>query len=318
MSGEHIQNDGDDKNKFKLSKWDPAGGKPWITLGIFATRGGGKSFGLRDLLYKNRHRYHTVMVICPSEPMNNFYKTIIPDIFIYDELDEDAIDAVVAAFHRQEQLINNPPPWMGDDPNHPEKTLLVIMDDCMPAAKKFKEHPKIKEIYKAGRHSKIALYVVVQYITDLMCDCRPLLDIVIVLQQEGIKMKEKFRELLGGFERNEWNQVLDTYTDDFGCLVKDNQIKTTDVRKKYFWYKASPVPEDWKMNPDQWAFHKAHYFTGSSAKKVNWNDFVKKPMATINHDSLKTPTKGDKAKKDKNKPFDACLKLDEFGNLMDP
>ena len=290
-----------------LNKWNPVKIGLTNTLGIFAPRGSGKSFCIRDLLYKNQHRFKAVVIICPTEKVNKAYGSIIPDLFIYDELNQETLDAIVRFYDRQKELSENLPPWMETDE---DRSLLIIMDDCMASEKKYLNSLSIKDLYKNGRHYKFALWVVVQYFNDLTPDVRNNLDISIVLKVPNLSMQKKFFEFFGGFkDKNQFADVLKTYTDKYGALVKDTTTGSTDVEKMFFWYKADKTPDDFKMNPDQWAFHDYHYIRKETRqKKRDWNKFAEDPAAEMN------ARKGDAKKKQ----FKVLLKYDENGLPMDP
>jgi hypothetical protein len=265
-----------------LNKWNPRRIGLTNTLAIFAPRGSGKSFCIRDLLFKNQDRFKAVVVICPTEKINRAYGSIIPDIFIYDELNQATLDAITRFYERQEAINdpNNSPEWM----KTPEdRALLIIMDDCMASEKKILNSLTIKDLYKNGRHYKFALWVVVQYFNDLAPDLRANLDISIVLKVPNKVMQKKFLEFFGQFkDKDQFAEVLDTYTQKYGCLVKDTQENSSDLEKSFFWYKADKTPDDFKMNPDQWAFHNCHYLDNEKRKpKRNWDEIQKNPVSVF-------------------------------------
>jgi hypothetical protein len=268
-----------------LHKWNPRRIGLTNTLAIFAPRGSGKSFCIRDLLFKNQDRFKAVVVICPTEKINRAYGSIIPDIFIYDELNQATLEAILKFYERQEEINDpiNPPSWM----NTPEdRALLIIMDDCMASEKKILNSLTIKDLYKNGRHYKFALWVVVQYFNDLAPDLRANLDISLVLKVPNKVMQKKFFEFFGGFkDKDQFADVLNKYTQKYGCLVKDANSTDTSLDKLFFWYKADMTPDNFQMNPDQWAFHKYHYIDKSKRKtKRNWDEFSKNPVAGMNNE----------------------------------
>src|SRR5438309_1444349 len=133
----------------ELKKWDASSIKPFTTMAIFAPRSGGKSFLVRDILYKNQGKWPAIVVICPSEPVQNFYKNIIPDIFIFDELNADTIESIKNMYKRQTMSKKKLHPSMTKES---DMNLLIIMDDCMGQQKKYLNHLAVKDLYKMGRH----------------------------------------------------------------------------------------------------------------------------------------------------------------------
>lgn len=306
----------DEKREFHLDRWD-ADIKPWKTLAIFAPRGGGKSYCIRDLLYKNQHKFPSVIVICPSEKVNNFYKTIIPDAFIYDDLDADAIKAIDQAFARQKSLLKELPPWMS---SAEDATCLIIMDDCMASEKKYLNHLKVKELYKNGRHFKFALWVVVQYFNDLASDLRLNLDYSIILKSTDVKMQQKYLDFLGDENfgnKYDFAKIMKHYTDKFGCIIKDTTRGSNDFNKMFFKYKADPVPDNWKMNPDQWAFAACHYVDPDShVEKIDYEDTASIiAKCAANTTAVAVPAKGRSKKAEKSAII--IVDRDKDGEIID-
>jgi hypothetical protein len=311
---ESIENDGD-KKVYKLPLWDGNIG-PYNTVAFFASRNSGKSFAIRWLLYLNQHKFPLVIVICPSECTNHFYRHIIPDAFIFDSVDENTINMIKnIMYKRQQQIKDNPPPFLQGEYAH---NVLIIMDDCMTEPSKFLNHPIIKALYKMGRHFKIGLWVVVQYFNDLHASLRPNVDVSVILKTEDPKLQAKFQSLVGSIpDKYEFGQILNEATSDFGCLVKDS-------KRGIFWYKAQEI-KDWKMNPDQWNFSNVHYTGdayggGPEKKKIDWNkidrrSYMETPLFNDPIKSKKTTAAAAK-KIDKSKPFQLIIKEKETGTGM--
>jgi hypothetical protein len=314
-----TEGDGDDGMIDGLDAWVASGLNPWATLAIFAPRGSGKSFCLRYLLYQNKDKFPAIVVICPSEKANKFYQLIIPDLFIYDEFDESTLEAIRNIYERQTRLMGGLPSWMSSEY---DTTVLIIMDDCMTAEKSVRNSVLVKELYKQGRHFKFGLWVVVQYLNDLPPDLRLNLDYTIILGSAGKAMQYKFYDFLGGFDdKHQFAQVMKQYTNNFGCLVKDNKThNSTEILKTFFWYKAKVTPKDFKMNPDQWAYHHAHYLNpDAGGVKTNWEEWKSNPTVTGAGPGAGKPGKGVKpAKPDRSKPFKMLRHYDKDHNLMDP
>lgn len=301
-----------------LLKWEPVRIGLTNTLGIFAPRGSGKSFCIRSLLYENRYRFKAVVVICPTEPLNKSYQGIVPNLFIFDALDQATIDCIDNFYKRQTTIANGMPPWMHTDE---DRSLLIIMDDCMATEKKYLNHLKIKDLYKNGRHYKFALWVVVQYFNDLASDLRGNLDVAIVLKVPSMQMRRKFFEYFGGFEnKDDFADVLKFYTDNYGALVKDTgRGGSTEVKNQFFWYKADDVPKDFRMNEDQWLCHDFHYIGDDIAKeKMDWVKFALDPTAMVGKPAAPAgkPAKG--GKKERVSLFATLVKYDAKGKPVDP
>lgn len=295
-----------------LSPWECDKFKLHATLVIFASRGSGKSWFIRDLLYKNRHRYPAVVVICPSEPVQHFYKKFIPDLFIYDELDESTIDQLRKFYTRQQKIKNKRPPWMNQDPNREEDiTLLIIMDDFTESPPKILKHPLIKALYKKGRHFKIAVWACVQYFNDLDIGLRNNIDVLAMIGTFDLDLKKKFFKLIGGFsdlEFKDFDGILLEYTKDRGVLIKDNVRGKNTVQDTLFWYKAEETPE-FMHPPEQVAFASCHHVPSEEGEQ-DWDEFKKNPTGYVNGSEIEAVRPSKKAKA---RSFRFCTKLGKDG-----
>lgn len=218
------------KITLKLGQWDPV--KIGLTshLGIFGPGRMGKTFLIRDLLYKNHHRFSDVVVICPAPHAAEKYRKLSPHILVFCKLDGETLEAINDLYARQKILTAR-----GDG-----RKLLIILDSCISADKRYLNSPIIKQLYKD--RDTFALWVIVQYLNDLAPDCRNQLDIFIVLKTGTLTMQHKLYQFLNGGDFKDEKQfcaTLQKYTTNFGCLVKD----TTAAAENFFWYKADLVPE---------------------------------------------------------------------------
>lgn len=310
---EEIMEQQEQGRAFEIDKWDGEIG-PHQTVAFFASRGGGKSYCIRDLLYRNRHKFKTVIIICPSEFVNDDgYKEIIPDCFIFDELNEATVQMIHnLMFLRQKALKKKLAPWMKDIS---DINVLIIMDDCMTEPKKFLNGPVVKSLYKMGRHFKIGLWTVVQYFNDLHAELRPNVDISIILKTDNKKLQAKFQDFVGKFDNKyEFSQILTDTTENYGCFVKDS-------KRGIFWYKAGAPPKGWKMNPDQWNYHNAHYIgdayddnSDNQKPGIEWENVDRHAYLQSGNITPAKPassTKKEKPKVDKSKPFNIIIKKGE-------
>ena len=65
-------------------------------------------------------------------------------------------------------------------------------------------------------------------------------DFIFLLGEDFINNRKKLYEHYAGMfpTRELFDQVFMQVTDNYGCMVINNRLRTTDIRKKVFWYKA--------------------------------------------------------------------------------
>ena len=66
-------------------------------------------------------------------------------------------------------------------------------------------------------------------------------------------------DTLQRLDLKEFDQVFNQVTDNYGCMVLDNRIRSTDIHKKVFWFKSRATP-DFKVGiPQALKFHETHF-----------------------------------------------------------
>jgi hypothetical protein len=112
-----------------------------------------------------------------------------------------------------------------------------------------------------GRHWKIFFMLTMQYCMDLTPDLRANVDYVFILRENVIQNREKlYKSFFGIFPSFEmFNQVMNTCTENYECLVLDNTSKSNKIQDCVFWYKAK-MRQNFKIgSPTIWNFHKKNY-----------------------------------------------------------
>jgi hypothetical protein len=97
-------------------------------------------------------------------------------------------------------------------------------------------------------------------------DIRPVIrtniDGVFILREPNIRnrkiMYENYASIIPDFKL--FCDIMDQITNDFTALYIHNGSKSNDWRDCVFWYKATPIPENFKFGcQDYWDFHYARY-----------------------------------------------------------
>lgn len=229
-----------------LRKFDPSSIKDGRICVIIGKRGTGKTILGKDLLY---HQRHLASGICCSgtEDGNMFYQKFIPDLFVYNELDLAAIGRLVS---RQKDLCKK-------DIHDP---VFLVLDDCMYERNVFREK-LVRQIFYNGRHYGIATLLNMQYCLDLPPDLRTNIDYVFILRENIRANRERLWKSFGGIFHtfDQFNAVMDSVTEDYGCLVIDNTSKSNKIEDVAFWYKANPSRHFRMGSAALWRYHDAKY-----------------------------------------------------------
>tara|TARA_B100000900_G_C20553000_1_gene705566 strand:- start:605 stop:1447 length:843 start_codon:yes stop_codon:yes gene_type:complete len=214
-------------------KCDQAEGPVVVLIG---RRDTGKSFLVRDLLY-----YHQDIpigtVISGTEAGNGFFSAHVPKLFIHDEYNTGIIENILkrqkAALKqiKKEKEIRNK--------SNIDARAFVILDDCL-FDNKWTKEKMMRLLFMNGRHWKIMLIITMQYPLGIPPNLRTNIDYVFILREPYMANRKRIWENYAGmfptFES--FAQVMDQCTENYECLVINNNAKSNRLQDQIFWYKA--------------------------------------------------------------------------------
>ena len=97
-------------------------------------------------------------------------------------------------------------------------------------------------------------------------DVRPVIrtnvDGVFILREPNLRNRKVMYENYAGIipDFSLFCTILDQITDDYTALYIHNATKTNDWKDCVFWYKAKPIPKDFKFgSPTFWDHHWQRY-----------------------------------------------------------
>lgn len=207
-------------------------------------RNTGKSTLIASILYAKKHIFPVAMAFSGSEDSNGFYRKILPSTFVFNEYNEDQIKSFIRRQKIAKQHLPNP--W-----------AVILLDDCTDDARVFNT-PLQQGMYKRGRHWSMLYIVSLQYAMDIKPVIRTNMDGIFVLREPILKNRRTLWENYGSVvpDFNLFCQLMDQLTDDFCCMYISNQTRSNDWQDCVFWYKAQPIPDDWKFGcPEYRQFH---------------------------------------------------------------
>lgn len=227
--------------KFDLAKMDDR-----RTVMIIGKRNTGKSVLLKDIMYHKRH-IPVGMVMSGTEEGNGWYSSWVPDCFIYNDFDKDALEKLI---QRQRRLCK-----VGK-----AGKVFLVLDDCM-FDKKVMREKCIRSVFMNGRHWGLFFATTSQYVADAGPEIRSNCDYVFVLRENIQQNRERLWKMFFGVfpTLQAFNEAMNACTEDYGCLVLDNTSKSNRIEDCVFWYKAK-VRDNFRMgSPLLWHFHSKNY-----------------------------------------------------------
>ena len=203
---------------------------------LIGRRDTGKSFLVRDLLY-----YHQDIpigtVISGTEAGNGFFASHVPKLFIHDEYNSAIIENILK---RQKTVLKQIKREMeAYKRTNIDPRAFVILDDCL-YDNKWTKDKLMRLLFMNGRHWKIMLVITMQYPLGIPPNLRTNIDYVFILREPYIANRKRIWENYAGmfptFES--FCQVMDQCTENFECLVINNNAKSNKLNDQIFWYKA--------------------------------------------------------------------------------
>ena len=216
---------------------------------LIGRRDTGKSFLVRDLLY---HHLDIPIgtVISGTEEGNGFYGQMIPKLFIHDEYNTAIIENVLK---RQRGVLKQ---MKKEIESYKRSTIdprtFLILDDCL-FDNTWAKDKMMRLLFMNGRHWKIMCIITMQYPLGIPPNLRTNIDYVFILREPYITNRKRIYENYAGmfptFES--FCQVMDQCTENFECLVINNNAKSNKLQDQIFWYKASPH-NDFKLGSKEY------------------------------------------------------------------
>jgi len=262
--------------KFNLN--DISSDKVCVFIGKRET---GKSFLVKDLLY-----YHKELpigtVISGTEAANSFYGSIVPNLFIHDAYTPEIINNTLKRQKMVIKKINKETSKFGKSNIDPR--AFLILDDCLYDQSWIRDQ-NIRSLFMNGRHYKILFIITMQYALGIPPSLRTNIDYVFILRENYVSNRKRLYEHYAGmFPTFEiFCQVMDQCTEDYNCLVINNNAKSNKLEDQVFWYKADPH-SDFKIGAQEFWEHHNSKFNDNYDSEEEQNDFVapRKRGPTIN------------------------------------
>ena len=208
------------------------------TVVLIGKRDTGKSFLCKDILYHHQN-VPAGSVISGTEAANEFYSNMVPPIFIHEEYQPIIIENLLK---RQKQLLNEKKDGKQIDPR-----AFLILDDCLYDNSWVKD-TNVRSLFMNGRHYHILFILTMQYALGIPPNLRTNIDYVFILRENYVSNRKRLYEHYAGmfptFEM--FCQVMDQCTENYECVVINNNAKSNQLVDQVFWYKATPH-EDFKI-----------------------------------------------------------------------
>ena len=241
--------------EIQLRKFDMSEIKDDKVVVLIGKRDTGKSFLCKDILY--HHKGIPVgQVISGTEGANQFYSKIVPKLFIHGEFNTQIVQNMIK---RQKTLIDK----MNEGDTSIDPRAFLILDDCL-YDNTWAKDKWMRSVFMNGRHYKLLFLLTMQYALGVPPNLRTNIDYVFILRENYVSNRKRLYEHYAGmfpsFEM--FCQIMDQCTENYECLVINNNAKSNKLTDQVFWYKANPH-DDFKIGaPSFWEYSERNLKNG--------------------------------------------------------
>jgi len=213
--------------KLKLRKFDAKNhereGIMNTLIAIIGKRNSGKTTLLVTLLSEISHLVDIVVIVSPTDEINDKMSNYVPRCFIHREPTEELIVNMMTVQRAQ---------WKRGKGSH----LAIVLDDCA-HERKFFESKAFRNLAFNGRHMKITVFITMQFAIALPPAIRANTDVVFTMSERIIANRKRLYDaFFGMLEFTEFCQVMDVSTQNYESLVLWNKATTSDLSDSLFWY----------------------------------------------------------------------------------
>ena len=232
----------------------------------------GKSFLVKDMLYHHQD-IPVGTVISGTEGANAFYSNMMPSIFIHGDYKPELIQNVLKRQKKVITQIKKEKEEYGTCNIDPR--AFLILDDCL-YDKSWINNKYIRSLFMNGRHYKMMFVITMQYSLGIPPNLRTNVDFVFILRENYVSNRKRLYEQYAGMfpHFDIFCQVMDQCTENYECLVINNNAKSNKLEDQVFWYKAEPHDDFQLGAPQFWQFHEENFnpnFDNSDDEELDMN-----------------------------------------------
>ena len=181
---------------------------------IAGKRGSGKTYLAKEIISKEKHKFSHIFLFSPTEKINQDYKDLINPKCVFENLTEEWIKKL---FEKQSAV-----------PKEKMKNILLICDD-IGSESNLSDNKEFIKIATRGRHCRLSLLFLAQYIYQLPKICRANCDFIAVSQQNAQAIQILSDEFNSHLPAKEFKSLYQKATSDYGfLLINSNSIKNPE------------------------------------------------------------------------------------------
>lgn len=222
--------------QLSLKKFDMT----WIdddkVIVLIGKRNTGKSVLIADLLYHHQD-IPIGTIISPTEALNKNFKDLVPSMFIHEDISSQTLSNVLK---RQLMICKKRDKEIAQKGrSRIDPRAFLILDDCLADGGWIRDK-NVRTIFYNGRHYKLFFLATMQFPLGITPNLRTNVDYTFILRETSVrnrkKLWENYASMFPTFEI--FCQTMDICTENYECLVINNNTMSNKLEDQVFWYKA--------------------------------------------------------------------------------
>jgi hypothetical protein len=154
---------------------------------------------------------------------------------------------------------------------------FCILDDCL-YDNSWAKDKLMRLLFMNGRHWKVMLIITMQYPLGIPPNLRTNIDYVFILREPYLTNRKRIWENYASMfpTLESFCSVMDQTTENYECLVINNNTKSNKLNDQIFWYKAENRPnfklgskEFWDISKNMDSDDEEQYDPSKSKKKTS-------------------------------------------------
>lgn len=227
----------------KMDEWSPESLPTDATILLYGVRRTGKSFWIRDLMYRywlQGTQFWTVIVFSPTA-FNGFFESFLCKDYIHTNYSPAVMAALLKRQSKLYEMKKHHPEYA-----HINFSTLVILDDVIQDADICKD-TLLRTLFVAGRHYGICTILTTQDPKAVPPILRNNSELSVIFRQHQYRSIESLRDdYLAELPLKEATHLMKIATDNHGTIVVDRSSHETELLRCCFKYRAREVPMTWR------------------------------------------------------------------------
>ena len=235
-------------------------------IALIGKRDTGKTFLCKDILFHHKN-IPVGQVISGTEGANQFYSKMVPKLFIHNEFNPQIIQNMLK---RQKMLLEK----IHNGHNNIDPRSFLILDDCL-YDNSWAKDKNMRSVFMNGRHFKLLFILTMQFALGIPPNLRTNIDYIFILRENYVSNRKRLYEHYAGMfpSFDMFCQIMDQCTENYECLVINNNAKSNKLTDQVFWYKAKTHDDFTICSPEAWTFSENN--STDEEPDFNQNNMVK-------------------------------------------